>query len=159
MTKVFCTGYQPDIAYLNDAGIDLRYSGRCSIEIKSNVIYKFKTGLHVEIPIGKCGIVFERSGLGSKYGCTIHGRVIDAPYRGEIIVIVTKFDAEFIFEGDFNENDLPILKTVEPWILNPGDKISQMVVIPHDSAMEFVASLGDLSPSDRGTKGLGSSGK
>jgi dUTP pyrophosphatase len=160
MIKIFHEGFAPEIAYAGDAGIDLKYNGLYSIPVVKNAIYKLRTGLFVDIPIGYCGIIFERSGLGSKYGYSIHGRVIDAPYRGEIIVILSVKNIEYLFDGEFDAfTHLPIYKKVESWELNPGDKIAQMVILPCDSSWARAYKKEDLSSSDRGSKGLGSSGR
>lgn len=157
VTKIFAKDSKacPSIAYKGDAGIDLCYAGQDSVEINNNIIYRLPTGLHVEIPEGKCGVIFERSGLGAKYGINIVGRIIDSGYRGEIIVLMNR-NSEFIRDLTL---DNPVLSNVNPLVFNKGDKIAQMVIVDCFTEFAFVDKFEDLSTTVRGQKGLGSSGK
>lgn len=152
-TKVYAKGPMPTIANPDDAGIDLRYNGSKIITFETGVVYKVPTGVHVEIPPGKCGIIFERSGNGSKYGIQILGRIVDAPYRGEIFVICGKV---FSFTCDLsgeNCNNIPM----QLFNLKPEDKIAQMVIVPCFTGIEKAPTLEYLTQTIRGEKGLGSS--
>lgn len=152
-TKVYAKGPMPTINNDGDAGIDLKYNGSESIEFQKGVVYKVPTGVFVEIPIGRCGIIFERSGNGVKYGIQIFGRIVDAPYRGEIFVICgTNFWATHDLSLD---NQLPI--PTKAFILNPGDKIAQMVITDCYPEIEKVVDISQLTQTVRGEKGLGSS--
>ena len=98
------------------------------------------TGIAVSIPEGYFGGVYARSGLSAKEGlrpanCT---GVIDADYRGEIRVAL--------------HND-----TGEARIVEPGQKIAQLVVQPHLS-VEF-SETDELSATERGGGGFGSTGR
>ena len=157
VTKFFAKGPKPEVAHqTEDAGIDLKNNGD-SFVFQNCTLYKIHTGLYVEIPKGKCGIIFERSGLGSKYGITIHGRIIDSGYRGEIIVLMSKV-ATFVAnvgtptEG-YSSEEIKELR------INTGDKVAQMVVVDCFPRIQEVDGLDKLSSSQRGEKGLGSSGK
>jgi dUTPase len=48
---------------------------------------------------------------------------------------------------------------LNPLVLKPGDKIAQMVVVPFDSGVILVEYMSNLSSTERGDKGFGSSGK
>ncbi len=100
------------------------------------------SGLFMEIPVGWCGIIIPRSGLGSR---GIHIKnvtgLIDADYRGEIAL------------GLVNNGN-------EEIILERFERVCQMVIVPHyPHVLEFVESVEDLSETDRGTGGFGHSGK
>jgi len=129
-------GDKPKFAYSSDAGIDLKYCGKepiCTFDREVSVI---PTGLCFAVPEGYCGLVMERSGLGKRYGLTLHGRVLDAGYRGELFLLVS---------------------TRERLTVDPGLRIAQIVFVPHLTTLvqEPYNKLGDT---DRGKKGFGSSG-
>jgi dUTP pyrophosphatase len=94
----------------------------------------------VEIPGGYEGQVRPRSGLALKHGVTMVNTpgTIDSDYRGEIGVIMINL-------GD------------SPFEVNPGDRIAQLVISPVVRlAWEEVE---ELSDTDRGEGGFGSSGR
>ena len=98
------------------------------------------TGIAVAIPEGYFGGIFARSGLSAKEGlrpanCT---GVVDADYRGEIKVAL--------------HND-----SEERRVVQPGQKIAQMVVMPFLS-VEF-EEVTELDETERGKGGFGSTGK
>lgn len=152
-TKVFAKGMMPTIANPDDAGLDLRYHGNKEITFIEGVVYKVPTGVHVEIPVGKCGIIFERSGNGSKFGIQILGRIVDAPYRGEIFVICAK---NFSSTCDLSLED-SLVVPMPKFTLSPTDKIAQMVIVDCFPQIEKVKTLEELTLTVRGAKGLGSS--
>jgi dUTP pyrophosphatase len=98
------------------------------------------TGLHLEIPIGYEGQVRPRSGLALKHGISIVNTpgTIDADYRGEIGVILIN-----------NGN--------EPFLIKNNDKIAQLVVCKVEQIELDVVQ--DLTSTDRGDGGFGSTGK
>ena len=98
------------------------------------------TGIALEIPVGYAGLIYARSGLSCKQGLAPANKVgvIDADYRGEIIVAL------------HNHGDSA--KTVEP-----GDRIAQMVITPFLTA-NFIET-DELNDTVRGEGGFGSSGK
>ena len=133
----------PKYAKLGDAAMDL-YATKVSQDSAENYVYG--TGLAMEIPKGYVGLIFPRSSI-SKTSHTLRNSVgvIDSGYRGEIML---KFfglprDAEF-------ENS-------ELLVYHPGDRIGQIMIIPHPE-VEFVE-VDDLSESDRGDGGFGSTGR
>lgn len=96
------------------------------------------TGLHVQLPHGTAGLLVSKSGLNVKHGITSTG-LIDEGYTGEILVKL------------YNNSD-------EDYLVNAGDKISQLVVIPVlYEDIHFSDSLDENT--DRGSKGFGSTGK
>lgn len=98
------------------------------------------TGLAIELPSPRyVALVFPRSGLASRCGVSLANAVgvIDSDYKGEIICSV--------------QNNSP-----EPFTVNPGDRIAQILFLPIARAeLETVA---ELTPSERGEKGFGSTG-
>lgn len=152
VTKYFTVGPELKISYEGDAGIDLMYWGEKPFSLDNGIVYKIHTGLFVEIPVDKCGIIFERSGLGAKHGITIHGRIIDSGYRGEIIVLMSRHSFS---SWDTNEKEPKGIVSPE---IKPGDRIAQMIIVDCHPAIMSVDKFEDLTPSERGEKGLGSSG-
>lgn len=127
--------FEPVRAHETDAGLDLRAAhGGC---VKAGQSATFHTGVHVELPEGTAGILLPKSGLMCKHDIITFG-VVDQSYRGQIMVHVF----------NLGSNDYTIL---------PGDKISQMLVIP--VRYEPVEIVDELSDGDRGDSGFGSTGR
>lgn len=125
----------PTRAHETDAGLDLYAMEGKFIPAKDSAV--FDTGVHVELPEGTAGFLKSKSGLNVKYGITSEG-VIDVGYTGSIRVKL------------YNHSD-------EPYIVQKGDKISQLVILPIKILpLEVVDSLDDT---DRGSNGFGSSGR
>jgi dUTP pyrophosphatase len=103
------------------------------------------TGLAFDIPPGHVMLVFSRSGHGFKHdirlaNCT---GIIDATYRGEVMVKLTC--------------DAPDDDVSPPYKVNPGDRIAQAMVLPVARVLFTV--VDELSETERGAGGFGSSGK
>ena len=128
----------PDRAYAGDAGLDLVACERVTLAPgeRSSV----GTGLAVAIPEGHAGFVQPRSGLAARNGITIVNSpgLIDAGYRGEILVILLNTDP------------------AESFTVEPGMRIAQLVLVelPPTELVE----VPELPPSERGPRGHGSSG-
>lgn len=128
----------PEYALPGDAGADLK-----SIE---NVVLQpgarqlISTGVSIALPSGFAAFIVPRSGLAVKHGITIVNSpgTIDAGYRGEIKVCLLNTDQH------------------EAFVIRPGDRIAQMIIMPVTKA-EFVP-VESLPKSDRGTGGFGSTG-
>jgi dUTP pyrophosphatase len=100
----------------------------------------FHTGLSFEIPEGYVMMVYSRSGHGYKNGVRLSNcvGVIDSDYRGEVMVKL---------HNDGNTH-MPISK---------GDRVAQAMIIPvHTFELEEAE---ELSETERGTGGFGSTGK
>lgn len=124
----------PTRGHATDAGLDL-YSPetRWLHPGKHELI---DTGIHMEIPDGYVGLITSKSGLMAK-GITSRG-TIDAGYRGTIRAVL------------YNHGD-------EGYLVNKGDKIVQIVILPIEiPELEIVD---ELSESDRGDGGFGSTGR
>lgn len=125
----------------SDAGWDL-YS------IEDTIIYEggrktIQTGISIQIPDGFVGLIWPRSGLSVVKGIDVLAGVIDSGYRGEIMVCLQNTNAPQA--GGFN--DVEIKK---------GDRIAQILFqqVPN---MKMVV-VNELSESDRGEDGIGSTG-
>ena len=126
----------PAYAHEGDAGMDLRAAEQYAIKPGDSA--KVKTGIAVQIPDGCVGLVFPRSGLGSK-GLTMRNAVgvVDSGYRGEVMAALWN-------------------TTRADWVIYPGDRIAQLVIVPFARCeIEEAESLDDT---DRGEGGYGSTG-
>ena len=128
----------PRYAHASDAGLDLHAASRVVIAPGARAVVP--TGLAVAIPPGFAGFVLPRSGLALRHGLTVLNApgLIDAGYRGELRVLLVNHDADSA-------------ATVER-----GERIAQLVV----QAVETVelVEVDDLSASERGAGGFGSTG-
>ena len=127
----------PARAYAGDAGFDLTACER--VELGPGERAGVPTGLAVAIPEGYAGFVQPRSGLAARNGLTIVNTpgLIDAGYRGELVVILLNTDRERGF------------------VVEPGMRIAQLVVVPVPE-VELVE-VEELETSERGVRGFGSS--
>ena len=126
----------PTKAHATDAGYDL-YAASSSVDKDYNIVYG--TGVAVEIPTGYVGLVFPRSSIASKDIMLSNSvGVIDSGYRGEVMA---KFKP---VTGEFDSYQV-------------GDRIAQLIIIPYPE-VTFVE-VDELSDSDRGVGGYGSTGK
>ena len=127
----------PRKAHLTDAGFDL-YATSKTYDEDGNVVYG--CGLAFEIPEGCMGLVFPRSSNANKLLLLSNSvGVIDAGYRGEV---TAKFKRLYpISRGEYAI----------------GERFAQLIVMPIPAA-EFEEAE-ELSESERGVGGYGSSGK
>lgn len=125
----------PSYAKESDAGLDLTAT---SIMHETDTQIVYGTGLAFEIPDGFVGLVFPRSSI-RKQGLIMANSVgvIDAGYRGEVAVT--------------------FLKTGDGPLYNTGDRVAQIVILAHPQIT--LVETDELSDSERGTGGHGSSGK
>lgn len=122
------------------AGMDLKADTDEPIVLKPMEHILVPTGLHIGLPIGYEAQVRPRSGLAAKHGITVLNApgTIDADYTGEILVILVNLS---------NEN----------YIINPGDRIAQLVVAKHET-VEW-SEVKELDNTVRGEGALGHTGK
>ena len=122
------------------AGADLcACLGNQSLTIEPHRWAMVPTGIAIALPVGYEAQVRPRSGLAAKKGITVLNSpgTVDSDYRGEVKVIL------------INHSD-------EPFVINDGDRIAQMVIARHESAsFEVVSSLDET---ERGSGGFGSTG-
>ena len=133
------------------AGFDLTAVDYELVDNGTNGVVLFKTGLKLEIPAGFFGAIFPRSGLSKKGQWMLANGVgvIDADYRGEIMVMMRFVDSSRFFARQFNFT--PYVND----ILNT--RIAQLILLNYkDMIYESVAKV---SSSIRGTGGFGSTGR
>ncbi len=121
-----------------DAGYDLFAVEGCRIEPGQRAL--LETGLHMEIPAGFVGLVKDRSSMAAAGLHTLAG-VIDSAYRGELKILLVNLTDDTVH-------------------FSAGQKIAQLLILPVTSpAVEYVDSLDDLSSTERGAGGFGSTGE
>lgn len=128
--------YQSDMA----AGMDIRCHLSEPIVLQPLERRLLPTGLYIELPVGYEAQIRPRSGLALKRGLTVLNTpgTIDADYRGEIGVILINLSSE-------------------PQVIEPGERICQMVIARYEQAdIEVVETL---SETERGAGGFGHSGQ
>jgi dUTP pyrophosphatase len=127
----------PARAYSGDAGLDLAACER--VELAPGQRAVVGTGLAVAIPDGYAGYVQPRSGLAAKHGISIVNTpgLVDSGYRGELKVILLNTDRR------------------ETFVVEPGTRIAQLVVLPVPEVDPVV--VDELPASERGVRGFGSS--
>ncbi len=96
------------------AGMDVRAALAEPLALKPLQRALVPTGLRIQLPEGYECQIRPRSGLALKHGVTVANApgTIDADYRGEIGIIL------------INLSD-------ETFVINPGERIAQMVVAPY----------------------------
>ena len=121
------------------AGADLYAVLDDEIVIKPGETVLVRTGIAMEIPIGYAGLIYARSGLATKMGLAPANKVgvIDADYRGEICVILINLSAE-------------------PFVIEDGERIAQMVIARHEQAIWKEVEV--LDETQRGAGGFGHTG-
>lgn len=148
----------PKYAKSGDAGLDLVATSLVMDE-KGNAVYG--TGLAFEIPDGYVGLLFPRSSICNKnQSLTNAVGVIDSGYRGEVSM---KFKPSEVYLDNLSTNDViwhpkkdNQHEIVGETMYKVGDKIGQLIIIPYPK-VEF-EEVKELSETDRGTGGYGSTG-
>ena len=127
----------PARAYDGDAGLDLAACER--VELGPGERATVGTGIAVAIPEGHAGFVQPRSGLAARHGITIVNSpgLVDSGYRGELKVVLQNTDPS------------------EPFVVEPGMRIAQLVVLPVPGVA--AVEVEELPASERGERGFGSS--
>jgi len=93
--------------------------------------------ISIAVPEGTYGRVAPRSGLASKHSIDTGAGVIDADYRGPVMVLLYNFS-----DDDFT--------------VNPGDRIAQLIL--EEVRMAPILEVDDLEATARGAGGFGSTG-
>jgi dUTP pyrophosphatase len=97
------------------------------------------TGIAVAIPKGYFGLIAPRSGMATKQGIMLRSsNIVDSDYRGEVKLALWHCGIQTAY-------------------LMPGDRVAQMVLIPH--CVGDVSELETLTVTGRGEGGFGSTGK
>jgi dUTP pyrophosphatase len=129
----------PERAYAGDAGLDLAACERHQLAPGERALVG--TGLAIAIPEGHAGFVQPRSGLAARRGLTVVNSpgLVDSGYRGEIQVVLLNTDRR------------------EPFVVEPGMRIAQLVVLPVPELAPV--EVEELPESERGVRGFGSSSR
>ncbi len=126
----------PAYAHKGDAGMDFFALERTLLKPGQRVAVK--TGISIEIPDGYVGLFWDKSGISIKEGLKTLGGVIDAGYRGEILIGMTNLSSkEYVFEK--------------------GHKVAQLLIQKIESSQIDIVEL--LSETKRDIGGFGSTGK
>lgn len=139
--QVINKGRQPLPTYATpqSAGMDLRANLPESVILQPLERRLIPTGLHIALPEGYEAQVRPRSGLALKHGITVLNSpgTIDSDYRGEVMVLLINLSQE-------------------PFTVNDGERIAQMVVARHEQAELLTVSV--LDETERGEGGYGHTG-
>ncbi|MBQ3751951.1 MAG: dUTP diphosphatase [Prevotella sp.] len=139
--KVVNKGRQPLPQYATpqSAGMDLRANLDEPVTLQPLEHRLIPTGLYIALPPGYEAQVRPRSGLALKHGITVLNApgTIDADYRGEVGVLLVNLSQE-------------------PFVVNDGERIAQMVIARHEQG-EFVE-VDALDETERGAGGYGHTG-
>lgn len=121
------------------AGADLYACLEAPAMINAGETTFIKTGLAMEIPLNYAGLIYARSGLACKKGLAPANKVgvIDADYRGEVIVALHNHSKDNI-------------------VVEHGERIAQLVIAPFLTAQ--FEETDELEDTIRGTGGFGSTG-
>ncbi|MGH8619832.1 MAG: dUTP diphosphatase [Burkholderiales bacterium] len=131
----------PAYATPGAAGLDLRACLDAPLTLRPGETHLVPTGIaiHLADP-ALAAMILPRSGLGHKHGIVLGNLVglIDSDYQGQVFV------------STWNRGR-------EPFVLNPMERLAQLVVVPVVQVTFNV--VGEFSASDRGAGGFGSTGK
>lgn len=129
----------PAYETIHSAGMDLRADLEGQVMLNPMERKLIPTGLFIELPEGFEAQIRPRSGLAFKYGISIVNSpgTIDADYRGEIKVLLINL-------------------STEPFAINSGDRIAQMIVSRHEKVSWQAVEV--LNETSRGAGGYGHTG-
>lgn len=130
----------PFYATEKSAGMDLKANIAEPVTLGPLERAMVPTGLYIALPDGTEAQVRPRSGLAAKHGISVLNApgTIDADYRGEVKVILVNLSNE-------------------PFVINPGERIAQMVVARYEKVEWDEVEV--LDETERGEGGFGSTGK
>ena len=130
----------PTYGSVEAVGADLYACLEEEVTIQPGEIYWVPTGIALEVPKGCAGLVYARSSMGAKRGLAPANKVgvIDPDYRGEIKVVLLNHSKQ-------------------PQTLQPGERVAQFVITP--VLQPVYEEVAELSDTDRGNGGFGSTGK
>jgi dUTP pyrophosphatase len=130
----------PDYATAKSAGLDLRALCDEPLHLAPGEAQLVPTGMAIHLgDAGLCAMILPRSGLGHKQGLVLGNLVglIDADYQGPLMVSL------------WNRGQ-------NPQVVQPGDRIAQLVLVPVVRAGFLVVE--QFETSARGAGGFGHTG-
>ena len=130
----------PTYGSLEAAGADIYACLDAAVTIPAGKTVFIPTGLAMEVPKGCAGLIYARSSMGSKRGRAPANKVgvIDSDYRGQIMVALHNHSQE-------------------DQVVNPGERVAQLIITPVFTP--GFREVDDLSETDRGSGGFGSTGR
>lgn len=131
----------PSYATPGSAGLDLRACVDATLTLAPGQTVLIPTGMAIYIgDANLCATILPRSGLGHKHGIVLGNLVglIDSDYQGPLMVSMWN-------------------RSHEPFTIEPGDRIAQLVFMPVVQA-EFTL-VNSFDSTERGAGGFGHSGK
>lgn len=131
----------PFYATAGAAAMDLCACVDAPVEVAPRALVSIPTGIAIALPSAEyVALVFARSGLGIKHGIALSNGVgvIDSDYRGELHVGLRNHSRE-------------------PYTVQPGERIAQLILLP--VGLASVVEVSELSSTQRGEGGFGSTGK
>jgi dUTP pyrophosphatase len=129
----------PKRAYTNDAGYDLSLLSEKPVSVAPGDRVMIPTGVGFEIPDGWWGHIRSRTSMG-KRGLIPAAQVVDSDYTGILTICLANVGRDVIR-------------------LEPGERVAQIVFIPHWSLPVSRMDQADVKTTDRGRGSFGSSGK
>ena len=132
----------PAYASEGAAGMDLSAALAEPLSLQPGERVAVPTGLVIALPAGHEGQVRPRSGLSFKRGITVVNApgTIDEDYRGEVKVLLVNLSREV-------------------QVIEPGDRIAQLVVAPVTRVQVAEVGADELGETERGVGGFGSTGR
>lgn len=129
----------PQYSTPSAAGMDLRADLEEAVTLEPLQRRLIPTGIFIELPEGFECQIRPRSGLALKHGITVLNTpgTIDADYRGELMVLLVNLGAE-------------------PFVVKDGERIAQMVIARHETAVWDEVEV--LDETERGEGGYGHTG-
>lgn len=125
----------PRYANPSDAGMD--FFARENAQVSPGERKLISTGIALAIPPGYVGLIWDKSGIATKFGIKTMAGVIDAGYRGEIKILVHNL-------------------STTPYTFEKGSKVAQLLIQPVEQRSLIV--VDELDETERGEGGFGSSG-
>lgn len=122
------------------AGADLYACLDECVSIPAGKTVFIPTGIAMEVPKGCAGLIYARSSMGAKRGLAPANKVgvIDSDYRGQVMVALHNHSQE-------------------EQVVQPGERIAQLLITPVFTP--GFREVDDLTDTDRGTGGFGSTGR
>ena len=129
----------PHYATAEAAGMDLHAAIEQPITMQPGARTMVPTGIALGLPVGYEAQIRPRSGLALKHGLTVLNSpgTVDSDYRGEVNVLLVNLGQD-------------------PFTIEPGMRIAQMVIATHARAVWKINE--SLSETERGQAGFGSAG-
>ncbi len=130
----------PTYGSIEAAGADLYACLEEAVTVPAGMTVFIPTGLALEVPAGCAGLIYARSSMGAKRGLAPANKVgvIDSDYRGQVMVALHNHGRQ-------------------DQVVQPGERVAQLLITPVFTP--GFREVDDLTDTDRGSGGFGSTGK